>query len=354
MATIPTIDALLELKTERHAFIDVRSEGEFAEGALPLFHNRPILNNSERHQVGLAYKQKGQEKAILLGHQLVDPHRVHRVAGWKELAQKSESGEAVMICWRGGLRSQIATQWLREAGIQVHRVQGGYKAMRHELLKPLSAPPPFLVLSGLTGSGKTQLLVELPLSTKLNLEGLAHHRGSSFGAYLHAAQPSQATFENEIGWVLWRNEGPMVVEDEGVSIGSIHLPPAIRAAIVSTPVIYLEIPLETRVANICKEYVLDPLALGMDSELLRQRLVTNLQQLNRRLGGALTAELVAQLQTAFDTNPHSEELHEPWIRTLLSQYYDKGYTYAFKRFNRSVRFSGNYEECRQWILAQYA
>lgn len=354
MATISSHEALLALQAGHHAFIDVRSEGEFAQGALPRFHNLPILTDSERHQVGLTYKQKGQNEAIRLGHELVDPHRTLRVNGWAARAKSSLSGETIIACWRGGLRSEIAMQWLCEAGIPVQKVQGGYKAMRHELLKGLQAPPPLLVLSGLTGSGKTQLLMDLPLSAKLNLEGLACHRGSSFGAYLHAPQPSQATFENEIGWVLWKHKGPVVTEDEGVSIGSIHLPPAIRAAIVSTPIIYLEIPFADRVANICKEYVLDPLLSGITPEMLQQRLMNSLTSLTRRLGGALTTELVAHLQTAFATDPQNAVHHEPWISPLLSQYYDKGYTYAFKRSNRSVRFSGNYEECRQWILAQYA
>lgn len=352
--TITATQALNELREGRRTFIDVRSEGEFAQGFIPGFQNSPILNDDERHQVGLTYKQKGQDAAIALGHQLVDPARRHRVHHWQSLAQASPTGEAYVTCWRGGLRSQIATTWMGEAQVSVKRIIGGYKAMRHELLQPLAAPPPFIVLSGLTGSGKTQLLSSLPVKEKVDLEGLAKHRGSSFGAYHNEPQPAQQTFENAIGMSLRGISRSVVVEDEGVSIGSVHLPPAIRAAIVATPVIYVDVDASIRAKNICEEYVFQPLKHGITADILCQKLVASVQCVNRRLGGALTTEVIGQIQAAFQQDPTDAEAHAPWITTLLVQYYDRGYTYAFERLDRSIRFRGNYEECQQWILAQFS
>ncbi len=351
--TVSATEALNELQHGERSFIDVRSEGEFAQGFIPGFRNSPILNNDERHQVGLTYKQKGQDAAIALGHHLVDPQRSPRVDHWASLAHTSPTREAYVTCWRGGLRSQIATTWMREAQVTAKRILGGYKAMRHELLQTLASPPPLIVMAGLTGSGKTQLLAELPINEKVDLENLAKHRGSSFGAFHGEDQPAQQTFENAIGLKLRNVTRPVAVEDEGVSIGSVHLPPAVRAAIVATPVIYMDVDINTRARNICNEYVLLPLKNGVAPDLLRQKLLTSVESLHRRLGGVLTAETMGHVTAAFQNDPTDVEAHARWIVTLLGQYYDKGYTYAFERLDRTIRFRGNYEECKQWILAQY-
>src|SRR4051794_10579133 len=102
------------------AWLDVRSEGEHADGAIPGFVNAPILTNEERHRVGICYQEQGQDAAIRLGHELVDPHRTERVARWL-----GAGPELLVGCWRGGLRSRIAAEWIREAGGSAVALQGG-------------------------------------------------------------------------------------------------------------------------------------------------------------------------------------------------------------------------------------
>src|SRR5690606_38752546 len=144
------------------------------------------------------YKQLGQDAAIELGHRLVSGEtKARRVAAWAEFAQNNPSG--YLYCFRGGLRSQISQQWLEElTGVRYPRVIGGYKAMRAFLLGALQSAITecrFVVLGGLTGTGKTDVLRQLDNS--IDLEAHAHHRGSSFGRHANA-QPSQIDFENRL------------------------------------------------------------------------------------------------------------------------------------------------------------
>jgi len=116
--------------------LDVRAPVEFAQGAFPGVTNIPLMNDEERHRVGLQYKQKGQDSAIELGHELVSGEiKQSRVAQWVEFARANPQG--YLYCFRGGLRSRISQQWLAEAGIQYPRIIGGYKAMRSFLLESL-------------------------------------------------------------------------------------------------------------------------------------------------------------------------------------------------------------------------
>ncbi|MCX6129608.1 MAG: rhodanese-like domain-containing protein, partial [Proteobacteria bacterium] len=180
-----------------HALIDVRSETEFEQSAVPGFISLPLLFQHERHQVGLCYKSEGQAAAIKLGHELVDPHRPLRVKAWIDAIKESHTQQGIIMCWRGGLRSQIATQWIQEAGYEARQLPGGYKQIRQHFLSAFQNPPPLLILAGLTGSGKTELLREFQDSS-LDLEAAAQHRGSAFGE-LPAKQPTQTQFENKLG-----------------------------------------------------------------------------------------------------------------------------------------------------------
>ena len=181
----------------RHIFLndvsmmDVRAPIEFAQGAFPGVVNLPLMNDEERQKVGTCYKQRGQEAAITLGHSLVSGEiKNGRIAAWAAFAKVHPHG--VLYCFRGGLRSQITQQWLQsEAGIAYPRVIGGYKAMRTFLLETTQAAAQecdFTVLSGSTGTGKTELIAQLHHG--IDLEGHANHRGSSFGQRI-TGQPTQ-------------------------------------------------------------------------------------------------------------------------------------------------------------------
>lgn len=353
MSHVSATDALKIVKAGQHALIDVRSEGEFKDGSITGFCCLPILTNEERHQVGLTYKKEGQEAAIAAGYSLVASDRQKRTAEWAALTKLAPTQQALVTCWRGGLRSKIACEWLQENNVSSLQAQGGYKAMRQELLKVLRSPPPLVVLAGLTGSGKTALLGSIPGNITIDLEAIAQHRGSSFGSYLNQPQPSQTTFENSIGLKMFGVRHPLVIEDESAVIGKLHLPSALRAALSNAPVIYLETPQEERCRNIFEEYVTQPLSQGTSPELLYSKLATSLRSLTKRLGGSLTQQIEHDLTKAFQESKPDLTAHARWIGALLVHYYDKGYDFSFNRLNRKVIFRGNFQECSQWVLTRY-
>jgi tRNA 2-selenouridine synthase len=343
--------AALELLSDRsYDMLDVRSEGEFVAASIPGFQNAPILRNMERHEVGLCYKHHGQPAAIELGYKLVGPERELRVQEWLEKTRKDS--QLLVACWRGGLRSRIASEWIESAGRSVLLVEGGYKALRHELLDELSRPHEFLVISGLTGAGKTRLLDVLPMREKLNIEDLAAHRGSSFGRWMNRPQPTQATFENRIAYALRGTKRPVLVEDESKVIGSLHLPEPIYTAMSQSPLIILESSLSERSSNIYEEYVAAALQSGIDPKALESSLTASTYKLQKRLGGLLTSKVIQGIQNAFASQDPEAHLH--WIGLLLSEYYDERYHYSQVHTSRPLAFRGTYEECQQWILTQYA
>ncbi len=357
---ISASDALvLLLKDSPPVAIDVRSEGEYQKGSVPGFSNQPILGNSERHQVGLTYKREGQEVAVRLGYDLVGPVKDERVRGWLQLAASPARNSVPLVsCWRGGMRSQIACAWMREAGSETLRVQGGYKALRNLLLPMLDQVPPLWVVSGMTGSGKTELIqgVRVP---KVDLEGLAHHRGSSFGRRLDNWQPAQASFENQLAMSLASpREGGgsrILVEDESIFIGALRLPKSLKESMKRAPVIFLETTDEERLVRLHRDYVIAPVTEAGDKEPVLRSLLDSLERVRPKLGGQEADRIRKAIQDAFAREVSElvsdPEPHRDWIVGLLHSYYDKLYLYSFEHSNseRPVVFRGGFEACRQWI-----
>ena len=241
-----------------------------------IFLTRPILNNNERHQVGLCYKQQGQDATITLGHQLVENSKEQRVQSWKSTFADAEV--ALVACWRGGLRSKIASEWLRDAGVAITRVEGGYKALRHELIRGLSEYPPLLVIAGATGTGKTKLLLTTQ-ARYIDLEGLAVHKGSAFGRDLRIPQPSQATFENEVAFQFLRDhDRQLMIEDESLVIGNVHIPVALKDHMRASPTVKIVMELEDRVTNILEDYIIHPLQSGILAAELESLLLDQLRK----------------------------------------------------------------------------
>ena len=327
-------------------FVDVRSEGEWQEGHIEGFHNRPILNNEERHLVGTCYKQQGNEQATALGYQLTAAHKPERVADW---SAQAKHGQVIVCCWRGGARSRIACEWLGEQGIKTLRVQGGYKAMRAFLRdRLLNDIPPLFVLSGETGTGKTLVLQRLNVPV-IDLEKLAQHRGSAFGGT--GSQPSQQTFENRLALEFLRHPHPVVVEDESRLIGRCEIPAPIKQAMYNAPVIVLTASIDERLQNTFEEYVAEPLRLGLGPEQLHKRLQMALNKIARRLGDLRHQQLVDALSNAF-RDPENAESHRDWIVPLLRDYYDPQYHYAFRQHRRDIRFTGDAVAVQQFIERQ--
>ncbi|WP_440110227.1 tRNA 2-selenouridine(34) synthase MnmH [Acidovorax sp. BL-A-41-H1] len=339
----------------RHIFLndvpmmDVRAPVEFGQGAFPGVVNLPLMDDDERKKVGTCYKQQGQQAAIALGHSLVSGGiKRARIAAWAAFAQAHPQG--VLYCFRGGLRSQISQQWLQaEAGIAYPRVIGGYKAMRSFLLETTQAAAQecdFVVLSGSTGTGKTEVIADLPHG--IDLEGHANHRGSSFGQRT-TAQPAQIDFENQLAIDFLkkraRGHARFVLEDEGKHVGSRAVPLELRLRLEQAPIVYLQDTFEARVERILRDYVVLQCAdfaamLGPEAgfEAYAARLLASLDKLARRLGGDLHQRLRAVMQAALVQQQQSDAnvgLHLEWITELLRHYYDP--MYAYQRQSRAER-----------------
>lgn len=333
--------------------MDTRAPVEFVKGAFPGVVNLPLMNDLERQKVGTCYKQHGQAAAIELGHQLVGGQtKAQRVEAWVAFAEANPQG--YLYCFRGGLRSQIVQQWLKEAGIDYPRVVGGYKAMRTFLLETLEQAVEqcrFVVVGGMTGTGKTDVLAQLP--NALDLEGHANHRGSSFGKRA-TGQPAQIDFENALAIDILKKRAAgieqFVVEDEGRIVGSCNVPLALYQGMQRYPLVWLEDSFDNRVERILRDYVVNLCAefIGVQGEdsgfgLFAERLLQSLNNIHKRLGGERHQRLLTIMQAALDEQRRSGtvELHRGWIEGLLREYYDPMYAYQRDSKAERIEFAGD-------------
>lgn len=321
--------------------MDTRAPLEFARGAFPTAHSLPLMNDDERAAVGTCYKQRGQAAAIALGHRLVaGAVRSERLAAWRRFAADHPHG--YLYCFRGGLRSQIVCQWLADSGVHYPRIHGGYKAMRRFLIDTLevhSRTADIVLVAGATGTGKTRLISGL--SRAIDLEALAHHRGSAFGRLLEE-QPSQIDFENALAVALLKLAtlpGPVFLEDEGHLIGRIAVPETLRERMAAAPLLVLEYAVDERVQVVLEDYIIDlgeryRRRFGSEGDQRhRERLLADLARTRRRLGGERHSQVARGIEDAFDEQCRSGsiELHRDWIRQLLEEYYDPMYRYQLSR-----------------------
>lgn len=332
------------------ALLDVRAPVEFAKGHLPGSWNAPILNDNERHLVGIRYKAEGQDAAIALAYELVGPHREERVARWAEGLRREKI--PVLTCFRGGLRSRTAQDWLKAAGVSVDRLSGGYKSLRQELLGEIAKPRSGFVLAGFTGSGKTRFLRSLKHPNALDLEGMAGHRGSAFGGIDLPEQPAQQTFENALGLALYHTaRGAILLESESRLVGRCVVPDSFFDQMRAFPRVVLEATMEERITLLFHEYVRAPLA-KTESDTHFRRLDAALQTIRARLGGLKHQEIRALLAKAFQSG--DEGAHREWIRRLLVDYYDPLYEHSIARSQGEVVFRGKAEACREWLREKLA
>ncbi|HUH37023.1 MAG TPA: tRNA 2-selenouridine(34) synthase MnmH [Spongiibacteraceae bacterium] len=344
-------------------FLDVRAEAEFQRGRFPGSCNLPILSDPERERVGTCYKREGQAAAVALGHDLVSGElRDARIRGWADFVRSNPG--AHLYCWRGGMRSQLAQQWLAAAGVRVPRIEGGYKALRNFLLAEIdacAAEQPLVLIGGRTGSAKTPLI--RALASGIDLEHHANHRGSSFGR-MPDGSPAQADFENVLAIDILRKRArlsgtpgtPLFLEDESRAIGAVHLPQTLWLAMKAAPVALVEMPLAFRVDQILREYVHQMTALyearspdtGFDDFATYLR--DSLQRLARRLGAVRLDALRAALDDALATQRRSGdcEAHRAWIERLLVEYYDPMYDYQLEKQQRQPLFRGDWDAVLAW------
>lgn len=299
--------------------IDARSEGEFLQSHIPNSFNIPILSNEERIIVGTLYKEKGSLEATLKGFELVGP-RFHEIQ--KEALQKFPKGKIIVYCWRGGMRSQILSWLLSMVGFEVFRIKGGYKTYRTFTFEEVRKDWKLLILGGKTGVGKTRLLQELKKLGEqiLDLEELANHKGSAFGAIGQKPQPSVEQFENLMAEELRLNDPEKIIwlENESRRIGKIIINDQFFELMSKSPLIDIRRSETERILLIEEEY----------SFLPKEELIAAVNRLKKKLGGLRTTEAIEDI---------INDNHQSWIANLLI-YYDKTYQFDLERHDpKSVK-----------------
>ena len=359
---MPTCNDFEKIVIEETPLIDVRAPIEFERGAFKNAVNLPLMNDEERHFVGICYKEKGNAEAVKLGHQLVSGEvKQERINAWRNHLENYPNSK--IYCFRGGQRSQITQQWLTDVmEKEIVRLEGGYKAFRNYLmteLEPMRQKSKPILLGGCTGSGKTILLKKI--SNAIDLEGIANHRGSSFGKQV-TPQPTQINFENNLAYALIQHRKKayqyMILEDEGKNIGNCFLPKPLAMYFNSGELVLVKTPLEERIQITMDEYVYQSQKLYGKAYEEGQGLIewanyirNSLSKIKKRLGGDRCKCLLDLFEQAYQEqiNSGSCALHENWIETLLRDYYDPMYQYQIQKASNKIIFEGNAEEVLNYL-----
>lgn len=298
--------------TESLPLLDVRSPAEFKKGHVPGAHSFPLFLDEERHEVGICYKQQGRDAAVELGLKIVGPKLADFVTRAKK---KAPEGELGIYCWRGGMRSGSMGWLLRTAGMKVHVLPGGYKAYRKWVQDEMRRPRKFLILGGLTGSGKTEVLQELAQlgEAVIDLEGLARHKGSAFGNLEGGLQPRTEFFENLIveQLITMNPDQPIWLEDESRSIGQVFIDKDLFDQMRTSPLVVLERSMEDRVKHLVELYGTLPI----------QALADAFRRIERRLGGQHVKAAIEAIEQG-DLETASK---------IALVYYDKAYTFGLTK-----------------------
>jgi len=309
MMTILKADEFIA-KMKGHAVLDIRTPAEFKDGHLPHAISFPLFSDEERVIVGTIYKQQGRETAVLKGLEIVGPKLKDFV-----LQARKFKGALYLYCWRGGMRSNSMAWLLQTAGREVYLLEGGYKSYRSYGRELISNGLKLIMLSGPTGSGKTEILHQLAAlgHQVLDLEGLANHRGSSFGGIGQPPQPGTEQFTNLIlekvtGFDLSQ---PIWVEGESQAIGKVIILKELFTQMNCCTTIRIDPPKSERIERLIRDYA------GFPAEELR----FSVEKISKRLGGK-------------DTHDTLEALNEGDFRKVVEitlAYYDKSYDFSMAR-----------------------
>jgi len=300
-----TIEEFIRLQ-EPFPLIDVRTPAEFEHGHIPGAFNVPLFSNEERVQVGTTYKQVGREEAILLGFDLTG-------AKWSDYIRQALAiapGKKIGVhCWRGGMRSGAMAWALDLYGFEVYLVKGGYKSYRRWAHHQFETAWQLRVLGGMTGSGKTKMLLQLQADGHqvIDLEDLAQHQGSSYGSMNKMVQPTQEQFENNLAGKLkgLNPTQPVWIEDESLNIGRCSIPRPLWLQMRNALLLDVKVPLEQRIASLVAEYGC------LDKDFLAE----STERIHKRLGPEQTRDAVAAIR---------DNRMADFIRIVLV-YYDKTY-----------------------------
>jgi tRNA 2-selenouridine synthase len=289
---------------------DVRTPAEFEKGHVPGAMNLPLFSNLERAEVGTLYKNTGKEAAYLKGLEFAGEKLAGAVARVLDIAPQKK---VAVHCWRGGQRSASVAALLRFSGFDVQVLTGGYKAYRNFVLDSFSTQKlPLVILGGKTGSGKTETLHVLrELGEQvIDLEGMARHKGSAFGALGESPQPTTEQFENDLFAAVGglNPERRIWVENESRNVGRNFIPQGFWDQMRSTVLVNVEMPFDLRVKRLIEDYAQYP----------PDEIEASLLKIERRMGGqyvkaALEAYRNGDLQTSTG---------------IALKYYDKTYVHA--------------------------
>ena len=342
---------LIPLIKNKIPFIDVRAPSEFILGAVPTSKNLPILSNNERTEVGKMYKENGNEAAIEKGYSLVNGKiKDKRISNWIKFVNRNP--QAKMYCARGGQRSKIAQNWMKESGIDIDIVKGGFKALRNTCIEVLDNASrddkEWIIIAGKTGSGKTKIIKQL--TNSIDLEGLANHRGSAFGGF-ETLQPTPVNFENNLAYdYLSISSNKVFIEDESKTIGRLVIPENFFNKMNSSKLVVIQEPIKNRIENIYNEYVGNEIEKIGEKKLLIS-LRYNLQKISKRLGGKNYKIIDNLIKDAFQKN--DKNIHYEWIKTLLNTYYDKMYGYQINQKKDRCLESGTLKEISHFLMSYY-
>lgn len=304
---------------EKFPVVDVRAPLEFAQGHIPGAMNIPLFDNHERKVVGTKYKQVNKEAAMYAGLDFAGKKLVKLAKEGEKAAGKNKT--LLVHCWRGGMRSK-SMQWLFETmGLTCHLLEGGYKSYRRHMKELMASPLKLCVLGGRTGSGKTAILHHLDQMgvQVIDLEGLAHHKGSAFGSLGESEQPTTEQFENELAQKILSldQNSECWIEDESRNIGKCVLPGEFYAQMREGRLLFLDISRELRALHLVVDYAsYDP-----------GDLKACVNKIAKRLGGDRTREALESIE--------NNDFHTTAMITL--HYYDKAYMYSLEKNHKSYK-----------------
>lgn len=301
--------------------LDLRSEGEFNDDKLPRAINFPILNDDERDEVGFLYKQFSPKSALFLAIIFANKKETEL----KELAKKFNGRTVYVYCWRGGGRSTAGAYYLEKCGLKVVKIEGGYKAYRSKVHDQLYVQNnKLLILSGLTGCGKTEILEKISNEyPTLDIEKAADHASSLFGHIRYDLKKSirpqtQANFENNLFTQIIsaiNTKYPFISEGESKRISKFNIPDFFYQQMILSPTIKINSPIDLRVERIKEEYF-----SGEGAESVYSTVESSVF-LKKLLGNNKIEELLELL---------NNRRHSEFIEWILVEYYDKRYAGKYK------------------------
>jgi tRNA 2-selenouridine synthase len=313
--------------------LDVRSPAEFEQGHIPGAINVALFTNEERAFIGTTYKKEGKDKAVLEGLRIVGPKMASIV---EQALEISPDRKLKVHCWRGGMRSGSVGWLLRQAGFTVEVLNGGYKAYRQKVLQELANPFNFVVVGGPTGSGKTHVLKALQESGEqvIDLERLANHKGSAFGALGEKAQPSIEQFENNLHEIITLMDANkrIWIEDESRKIGSVFIQDHLWLQMRNAPLINICLPISERVNFLVEEY----------GKFSNEELAGSILKIGKRLGGQNVKACLEWL----DDGQYN------LVAEATLNYYDKSYAHGQSQRDPNRIFTMHFDTLEPEMIAK--